>query len=55
MNMQERDELLIRLDERTETMQKTLMEHLKKHWQISVVGLGGFITFISGVIFFFLS
>jgi len=40
MDDEERDELLIRLDERTATLVKSFSAHVKHHWMISIpVGL----------------
>lgn len=40
MNDSERDELLIRLDERTAALVKSFSAHVKHHWMISIpVGL----------------
>ncbi len=40
MTDEERDELLIRLDERTAALVKSFSAHVKHHWMISIpVGL----------------
>lgn len=37
MDDEERDELLIRLDERTATLIKGLASHVKHHWIVSML------------------
>ncbi len=36
MNASERDELLIRVDERTENLTKQFANHLKHHWAMTL-------------------
>jgi len=45
MNDVQRDELLIRLDERTQTMHTCLKEHLAKHWKIELLALASGLSF----------
>ena len=36
MTPEERDELLIRVDERTETLETQFSNHIKHHWAVTI-------------------
>lgn len=50
MNMEQRDELLIRLDERTTSIHTCLKDHLRKHWIVTCTISGACISAIVGLI-----
>jgi len=51
MNVKERDELLIRLDERVEFIHVGFKDHLRKHWIITCAISTACISAIVGLIF----
>jgi len=50
MNNEERDELLIRLDERTGVIHDCLKDHLRKHWIITSIVSSACISAFIGLI-----
>ena len=50
MNQEQRDELLIRLDERTISIDRGFKDHLRKHWIITCTVSGAAISAIVGLI-----
>lgn len=39
-------EMLVRLDERTQTLQDSLKLHLSRHWKLELMVLGGFVSLV---------
>ncbi len=50
MNMKERDELLIRLDERVGVIHDSFKDHLRRHWAITAIVSAASVSAIIGLI-----
>jgi hypothetical protein len=49
MNDAQRDELLIRLDERQQSIHDCLKDHLAKHWKIELLALASGLSFLGAL------